>query len=76
MELRQSMKTMSNASHVMSINTDAQFVAFIIPHHQGAINMAKVYLKYAKHKTLKAMAEQIVLSQQKEIEEMKLIKLQ
>ena len=69
------MKTMSNASHVMSINTDAQFVAMVIPHHQGAINMAKVYLKYARDKTLKAMAEQIISSQQKEIEEMKLVEL-
>ena len=75
-ELMESMKSMSNASHDMSTNIDAQFVAMMVPHHQGAIDMAKVYLKYAKDKTLKAMAEQIVSSQQKEIEEMKLIKLQ
>lgn len=74
-ELMESMKSMSNASHDMSTNIDAQFVAMMVPHHQGAIDMAKVYLKYAKDKTLKAMAEQIVSSQQKEIEEMKLIKL-
>ena len=59
----------------MSTNIDEQFVAMMVPHHQGAIDMAKVYLKYAKDKTLKAMAEQIISSQQKEIEEMKLIKL-
>ena len=75
MELMESMKSMSNASHDMSTNIDAQFVSMMIPHHQGAINMAKVYLKYAKDKNLKAMAEQIVSSQQKEIEEMKLVKL-
>ena len=74
-ELMESMKSMSNASHDMSTNIDEQFVAMMVPHHQGAIDMAKVYLKYAKDKTLKAMAEQIVSSQQKEIEEMKLIKL-
>ena len=68
------MKSILNVSHDMSTNIDAQFVAMVIPHHQGAINMAKVYLKYARDKTLKAMAEQIVSSQQKEIEEMKLIK--
>ena len=75
MELMESMKSMSNASHDMSNNIDAQFVSMMISHHQAAINMAKVYLKYAEDKSLKAMAEQIVLSQQKEIEEMKLIKL-
>ena len=75
MELMESMKSMSNASHDMSANIDAQFVSMMISHHQAAINMAKVYLKYANDKSLKAMAEQIVSSQQKEIEEMKLIKL-
>ena len=74
-ELMESMKSMSNASHDMSTNIDAQFVSMMISHHQAAINMAKVYLKYANDKSLKAMAEQIVLAQQKEIEEMKLIKL-
>ncbi len=74
-ELMESMKTMSNASHDMSTNIDAQFVSMMISHHQSAINMAKVYLKYANDKSLKAMAEQIVLAQQKEIDEMKLIKL-
>ncbi len=60
MELMASMKGMANSPHNMSANIDAQFISMMIPHHQGAIDMAKVYLKYAKDKTLKSIAEQIV----------------
>ena len=38
------MKSMLNVSHDMSTNIDAQFVAMVIPQHQGAINVAKVFL--------------------------------
>jgi uncharacterized protein (DUF305 family) len=50
---------------------DKDFVAMMIPHHQGAIDMAKVELQYGKDPTLKTMAKMIVSAQEKEIKEMK-----
>lgn len=52
-------------------DADKDFAAMMIPHHQGAIDMAKVELQYGKDPTLKRMAEKIVKSQEKEIREMK-----
>jgi uncharacterized protein (DUF305 family) len=55
----------------MSGDADKDFVMMMLPHHQGAIDMAKVELKYGKDPTLRAMAEAIVDAQEKEIKEMK-----
>jgi uncharacterized protein (DUF305 family) len=55
----------------MSGDVDKEFVMMMLPHHQGAIDMAKVELKYGKDKTLRAMAEAIIEAQEKEIKEMK-----
>jgi len=52
-------------------DADKDFVALMMPHHQGAIDMAKVELQYGKDAVLKAMAEQIIASQTKEIGGMK-----
>jgi uncharacterized protein (DUF305 family) len=52
-------------------DADKDFVAMMIPHHQGAIDMAKVELQYGKDPMLKTMAQDIVMSQQKEMDEMK-----
>jgi len=51
-------------------NADKDFVTMMIPHHQGAIDMAKVELKFGKDTTLRAMAEKIIEAQEKEISEM------
>ena len=50
---------------------DMDFTMMMIPHHQGAVDMAKIELKYGKDKALRAMAKKIVVSQEKEIAEMK-----
>lgn len=50
---------------------DAAFIAGMIPHHQGAIDMANAALKDAKHEEIKRMARAIVTAQQKEIDQMK-----
>jgi uncharacterized protein (DUF305 family) len=50
---------------------DKDFVAMMIPHHQGAIDMAKVELQYGKDPTLKTLAKMIVSAQEKEIKEMR-----
>jgi uncharacterized protein (DUF305 family) len=41
----------------------------MIPHHQGAIDMAK-YLVDAQHPELKAMGTEIIIAQQAEIDQM------
>jgi len=52
-------------------DADKDFIMMMIPHHQGAIDMAKVELQYGRDAMLKAMAQDIITSQQREIEEMK-----
>ena len=49
---------------------DVDFRTHMIPHHQGAIDMAKVALKHAKDPKTKAMAQKIIDDQEKEIAEM------
>jgi uncharacterized protein (DUF305 family) len=46
---------------------DWDFVAKMIPHHQGAIDIARVELKYGKDPELKKLAQDIIAAQQKEI---------
>ena len=43
----------------------------MIPHHQGAIDMAKVELQHGMDPELKAMAEKIIADQEREIAELK-----
>ncbi len=52
-------------------NPDANFVMMMMPHHQAAIDMAKVQLEYGMDPQLRKMAEQIIAAQEKEINEMK-----
>ena len=51
--------------------TDRDFVIMMLPHHQGAVDMAKVELQYGKDPMLRKMATDIVKSQEQEIGEMK-----
>jgi uncharacterized protein (DUF305 family) len=48
-------------------DTDRDFVAHMIPHHQGAIEMAQVELKYGKDPELKRLARDIIKAQHDEI---------
>ncbi len=50
---------------------DAAFIQGMIVHHQGAIDMANLALKFAKHDEIKAMAREIISAQQKEIDQMR-----
>ena len=54
-----------------SANADKDLVMMMIPHHKGAINMAKVELRYGKSTELRTMAKSIIASQSKEISTMK-----
>ena len=48
-------------------DADVDFLAGMIPHHQGAVDMAEVVLKYGKDPKVKKLAQDIVAAQKKEI---------
>jgi hypothetical protein len=48
------------------------FVAMMAPHHQGAIDMAVLELRYGKNEQLRRIAQEIIVSQMQEIAAMKL----
>lgn len=65
------MKMMHDMAVPYSGNADIDFRTKMIPHHQGAIDMAKVALAHAKDETTKALAAQIIKDQEREIAEMR-----
>ena len=48
-------------------NPDRDFVQGMIPHHQGAVDMAKIVLAFGKDPELRKLAENIVKAQEEEI---------
>src|SRR6266404_6064746 len=51
---------------------DRDFVTMMIPHHQGAIDMAKAILLYGKDPQMRRLAQEIIIDQQSEIQLMQL----
>ncbi|MDU1535376.1 MAG: DUF305 domain-containing protein, partial [Neisseria sp.] len=49
---------------------DVAFAAGMLPHHIGAVKMAEVELKYGKDPEMRKLAEDIINTQQAEIEQM------
>lgn len=60
------------ASAPMNENVDHDFAVMMIPHHQGAIDMAKAELSYGKDPVMRRLAQEILIDQQSEIEAMRL----
>ncbi|RFB81432.1 DUF305 domain-containing protein [Methylovirgula sp. 4M-Z18] len=48
-------------------DVDVDFAAMMIPHHQGAIDMALAELRYGRNERLRRIAQEIVVEQQQEI---------
>ncbi|MBX9684828.1 MAG: DUF305 domain-containing protein [Hyphomicrobium sp.] len=65
------MKMHKNMTMEFTGNPDVDFAQGMIPHHQGAIGMANVVLKYGKDPEMKKLAEEIIKAQDTEIAVMK-----
>jgi hypothetical protein len=65
-------KMMNDMAAKPTGDIDRDFVAMMSPHHQGAIDMAVIELRYGKNETLRRIAQEIIVDQMQEIDAMKL----
>lgn len=70
--MNDSMKAMGHdmAAAPMNGNVDHDFATMMIPHHRGAIDMAKAELSYGKDPVMRRLAQEILVDQQSEIDAM------
>jgi YVTN family beta-propeller protein len=68
-EMREAMSTMDGGMNgaPMSGDPDRDFLAMMIPHHQGAIDMARAVIAHGKDPIVRRLAQEIVTTQQDEI---------
>ena len=48
-------------------DADRDFVASMVPHHEGAVDMAVLELRYGHNEQLRRLAQEIIVTQQQEI---------
>jgi hypothetical protein len=65
-------KMMINMGIQPSGDVDSDFVAMMVPHHQGAIEMAQAELRYGRNDQLRRLSQEIIVTQQQEIVAMRL----
>lgn len=65
-----SMGGMMHSNTPSSGNMDKDFLQAMIPHHEGAVEMAKVEIRYGRDGKLKALAQKIIDDQTREIAQM------
>jgi hypothetical protein len=53
-------------------DVDHDFVAMMVPHHQGAIEMAQAELRYGRNEVLRRLSQEVIVTQQQEILAMRL----
>jgi uncharacterized protein (DUF305 family) len=53
-------------------DVDRDFIAMMIPHHRGAIDMARAVLRSSRNKAVRRLANEIIITQQDEIRAMQL----
>jgi uncharacterized protein (DUF305 family) len=73
-EMGTSMKEMDRdmGAAPMNGNVDHDFAAMMMPHHRGAIEMAKAELRYGEDPVMRRLAQEILVDQQSEIDAMQL----
>jgi uncharacterized protein (DUF305 family) len=60
-------KMMAAMAVTPSGDVDRDFVATMVPHHQGAIDMAQAELRYGHNEQLRRLAQEIIVAQAQEI---------
>ncbi|HVJ52813.1 MAG TPA: DUF305 domain-containing protein [Aliidongia sp.] len=65
-------KMMKDMDVKPSGDVDKDFVAMMVPHHQGAVDMAKAELRYGHNEQLRRIAQEIVVEQLQEVTAMRL----
>jgi uncharacterized protein (DUF305 family) len=72
-EMDAGMQTMMNDMHAPGYtgDPDVDFLAMMIPHHEGAVEMARLLLIHGKDPLTRRLAEEIIASQTTEIAAMK-----
>ena len=60
-------KMMRDMAVVPSGDVDRDFAAMMIPHHQGAVDMALIELRYGRNERLRRISQEIIVEQQQEI---------
>ena len=65
-------RMMSGMSITPTGDVDRDFVAMMVPHHQGAIDIAVALLRYGHNEKIRRLAQEIIVTQQEEIAAMRL----